>query len=47
MEKSYISPEYQKQLDDLAETLMATRREQLILPVGQLALFEVEHGKAA
>lgn len=36
----YVNEQYQKQLDDLAETLMATRREQLAEPIGQLSLFD-------
>lgn len=36
----YVSEHYQRQLDDLAETLMADRREQVAQSVGQLALFD-------
>lgn len=36
MELKYVSPEYQKQLDDLAETLM----KRFAPKIGQLALFE-------
>lgn len=34
----YVSPEYQQQLEDLADTLMAVKRQKL----GQLSLFELE-----
>lgn len=37
----YVSPEYQQRLEDLAETLMASKREQLAQAGGQLALAEV------
>ena len=36
----YVSPAYEKQLQDLAETLMEARREKLAQGVAQLALFE-------
>ncbi len=43
MEKlKYVSPEYQQQLDDLAETLM----RRFAPTVGQLALFETTELKA-
>lgn len=34
----YVSPEYELQLETLADTLMAARRQKL----GQLSLFELE-----
>lgn len=36
----YVSPEYNQRLQDLAETLMADRREKASAELGQLALFE-------
>ncbi len=46
MEKSVVNPNYRKQLDQLAETLMADRREKLVQEAGQLVLFEVTKNDA-
>lgn len=36
----YVSPEYQLQLEELADTLMENRRAKIAEASGQLALFE-------
>lgn len=40
----YVSPEYNQRLQDLAETLMADRRQKVATEAGQLALFEMVQG---
>lgn len=37
----YVTEQYQQQLEDLAETLMARKREQLAQPMGELLIFPV------